>query len=275
MKRFIKKILENVGYTLITNKHFNKLAEIRNTLESELNLLITLSATNESDFKSITDRVFCYLENLTFFDIGANVGQTVKKLKNYYPASKIYAFEPVENTFRELIANTAQYKDVVPRQLAMGSLKAHIELFHQSASQLNSLSPYINKSDISGKQKSEVVIVSTVDSFAEENHISHIHFLKTDTEGFEIEVLRGASKLLANSSIDFVYVEVGFAEEDLGHVRWLKVVDELKSFDYHFCGLFDISLISGIRSYANALFASTRIQHSLKNTKEDWALVYR
>jgi hypothetical protein len=44
-------------------------------------------------------------------------------------------------------------------------------------------------------------------AFAPKRRSGHISVLKTDTEGYDLVVLRGAAELLKSSPIDFIYVE--------------------------------------------------------------------
>lgn len=58
--------------------------------------------------------------------------------------------------------------------------------------------------------ESIVVPVRTLDSFLGSGEIAPPQFIKTDVQGYELEVLRGASKALA--STDAVLLEVSFRE---------------------------------------------------------------
>ena len=54
----------------------------------------------------------------TFFDVGANVGQTTREALRRFPSARVYAFEPHPTSFRELAA----IKDdrLSAHQLALG-----------------------------------------------------------------------------------------------------------------------------------------------------------
>lgn len=58
-------------------------------------------------------------------------------------------------------------------------------------------------------RKSISVSVSTLDAYCQSHKIHRIDFLKIDTEGFEIQVLRGARSLIEQDAIDFVQLEHG------------------------------------------------------------------
>ena len=55
----------------------------------------------------------------------------------------------------------------------------------------------------------ESIDLVSLDEFCAEAEIDHIHLLKLDVEGGELEVLRGASRLLASNAIDLVQFEFG------------------------------------------------------------------
>ena len=83
-----------------------------------------------------------------------------------------------------------------------------------------------------------------------------INWLKTDTEGYDLHVLRGAHKALSENRVDFVYCEVGFARDDVQHTYFEDLLTYLLGHGYHFAGLFDTALMNepARMAYANALF---------------------
>lgn len=48
----------------------------------------------------------------------------------------------------------------------------------------------------------------TLDEYCAENSIAHVHYLKLDVEGVEIEALKGARRLLESKSVDWVQFEI-------------------------------------------------------------------
>lgn len=265
MKQLAKQLLKKFGYTVTTKKHFDTLIDTNNLLQLEVNRLIDSNIIGQSDCYNIIKHIFNKEDNITCFDIGANVGQTSEKLKRYFPNATIYAFEPIKNTFQQLLENVKNYKDVMPFNIALGSEVKSVKVSYQLHSQWNSLVPAINVIDNIADDKLEVVDVTTLDKFVAENAIEHIHFLKSDTEGFELEVLKGAHNLLAEEKVDVLYIEVGFSEGDLQHVKWSVLVKELEIYNYKFCGLFEVAHISGLQVYANALFIRKEIIKTLIN----------
>jgi hypothetical protein len=53
---------------------------------------------------------------------------------------------------------------------------------------------------------SDGVPIISVDSFMETHGIPHLHILHADTQGWELEVLKGASKALAARQLDYIFL---------------------------------------------------------------------
>ncbi len=52
--------------------------------------------------------------------------------------------------------------------------------------------------------------MTTLDRFAAVHKLDRIDLLKTDTENFDLEVIKGGQELLGDGKISFIYSEVGF-----------------------------------------------------------------
>ncbi|PYS67050.1 MAG: hypothetical protein DMF69_24240, partial [Acidobacteria bacterium] len=60
--------------------------------------------------------------------------------------------------------------------------------------------------------KSTQVEVAALDSFAIKHDIDFIHILKSDAQGFDFEVLKGASDLMEENRIALIYFEFIFSD---------------------------------------------------------------
>ena len=62
--------------------------------------------------------------------------------------------------------------------------------------------------------KNEKVDVIRLDQFINEHQIPHIHFMKIDIEGHEIQAFKGLGNYLDNQFIDYIQFEYGGANLD-------------------------------------------------------------
>ncbi len=154
------------------------------------------------------------------FDVGANVGDWSLHVLAAQPNVNLHAFEPFADTFAVLERNLAD-TPVTLHALALAECDGQ-KMFHH----------YVNRPDFAGMnscyRRPEVeqrlnaptattaVPAKTLDTFCAENAISQINFLKIDTEGSELDVLRGASGLLAAHRIGAVQFEYGGTYRDAG-----------------------------------------------------------
>lgn len=79
----------------------------------------------------------------------------------------------------------------------------------------------------------------TLEEFCESNGIKFIDSLKIDTEGYDLEVLKGSSELLKKSSIAFIEAEVGMNPKNNLHVDFLVIREYLKSYNYFVFGIYE------------------------------------
>ena len=191
------------------------------------------------------------------FDVGANTGQTVKRFSLAFPDAKIYSFEPVAATYSLLKKNTQALANVSCYHEALGEQVGDTEITTYSGkdSLLNSLK---NQDPASMKKGGtvETIHVNTGDAFSRKNRIDYIDLLKIDTEGFELEVLKGSADLLKSSKIKAIYCEVGFNRTNKQNTYLNDVLDFLNPYGYEFYGLYDLynKRLNGGSDYGSVLF---------------------
>jgi FkbM family methyltransferase len=143
-----------------------------------------------------------------FFDVGANVGDYTRSLSEKFPHAKIYAFEPHPTNFAQL--SKIQSPNISLFNLAVGDEAKSLTLYDR-ADYDGSPHASLHKEVISNIHKHEViefeVEVECLDTLAEQQSIQRIDWLKIDTEGHELAVLQGASKLLQSSVIRCIHFE--------------------------------------------------------------------
>ena len=58
----------------------------------------------------------------------------------------------------------------------------------------------------------EVVPVTTIDEYCAERSINCIDVLKTDAQGFDLDVIKGARQMIAENRVHLIYLELIFSK---------------------------------------------------------------
>lgn len=79
----------------------------------------------------------------------------------------------------------------------------------------------------------------SLDDFCRQQGIDRIDFLKIDTEGFDLEVIRGADVLFQQNRIGVVVAELGFSRSNGKHVPFCNVLHEMQVRGMELFGIYD------------------------------------
>lgn len=110
------------------------------------------------------------------------------------------------------------------------------------------------------------VDVVTLDDFASKHAISHVDVLKSDTQGFDMEVLKGASRLLAERRVSAILLEMIFTDMYTGAAKPDQILRELGGHGFLLVNFYDPGFQSGILSWCDALFVhSSRLYPARRN----------
>ena len=192
-------------------------------------------------------------------DVGANVGQSALRFNAGFKDVAIHCFEPVENTSNVGRQRTSLcHPNITWRHAAVGDRNGSVTFYSAGVSETSSIrdtsaDPAANKVDVN-----QVPIVR-LDDFCAEHHIAPVGMIKTDTEGFDLDVLTGAGKLLDSGSVECVVCEVGFKRSDLSHSYFGDIAAYLDGHGFTFVNLYGLAPIGHFQRYgcvyADALFA--------------------
>lgn len=208
-----------------------------------------------TDLRSDITKRFNYNNVNIVFDVGANRGQTFMQFNRDFPKSTIFCFEPINTTFAILTKNLAGSKNAILENFAFGEIveQKEVRLF-EDWDVLNSLKE--EAMNFSPDAEIQIVKVDTLDNYCSNKNIPEIDLLKIDTEGYELNVLKGAQTLLKRKNISFIYCEVGFLKKNERNTNFAVVAEFLSLYDYYFIGMYN-GTSEGWKQglyYGNALF---------------------
>jgi FkbM family methyltransferase len=172
-------------------------------------------------------------EKTVIFDVGAHLGQTAVAFLKHNPAALIHCFEPAPANYSRLQKALSAWRTTISWKLALSSRAGTALLHLKEASSTHSL---VNSS---GSREAEEVEVQTLDAFCNLHDIDKIHFLKIDTEGADLEVLKGGEKMLAQNKIDFIQVETSTRKDVEGFIPFDEVEIFMGSHGYELFGFYD------------------------------------
>jgi len=192
------------------------------------------------------------------FDIGANVGQSIKVFRKLFPDAWIFAFEPSAGCF-ETLQKRFDDARLTLFHTALGSEEGELALREYEMSVLNSVLPLDPTKDNRFRDvqrvREERVAVRTVDAVREEMGHSHIDLLKIDTQGFDLDVLRGAERTLAAGAVSAVMVELNFFPMYVGQARAEQVMEFLTDRGFVLVDLYEKFRQDHCLAWCTALFA--------------------
>jgi FkbM family methyltransferase len=173
-------------------------------------------------------------EHPVCLDVGANEGQTIDLFQRVFDRPTIHAFEPSSKMFQIL-----QLRDFCNRvslhNFALGNEIKKQEFINYKDSCLSSFLPLDIHEDnpfCSVEIESrELIEITTVDIFLQQNRIGIVDLLKIDTQGFDLAVLLGAEGALQSGVIQNVLVELNFVQMYTGQSSALEIIDFLAKYN--------------------------------------------
>jgi FkbM family methyltransferase len=180
-------------------------------------------------------------------DVGANQGQYAKELRSLGYRGHIISFEPVSETYSILKKLTAKDSKWSAYNFALGSENKTMEINLFETSLFNSfLPPSDLKKEFFKKElfpvKKEVVQVKTLDSIFDEvteDIVSECRlFIKLDTQGFDLEVIKGGQITLKKALCLQSEISCVPLYKDMPHY-----IDSLKTFEalgFHLTNFFPL-----------------------------------
>jgi FkbM family methyltransferase len=192
---------------------------------------------------------------LLIMDVGANCGQTISDFRNTFENPVIHAFEPGRKAFSQLQRWTAEIPNLHLNNFAVGSRSGQMEFIENRQSVMSSFfEPGVDCSGIINERR-QVQVMTLADYCATEG-ITHIDILKSDTQGFDLEVIKGAGWLLERRRIHLIYLEIIFSEMYKGLPGLDDIYRFLVSHGFRLVSFYQFYYEHNRASWTDALFTN-------------------
>jgi FkbM family methyltransferase len=175
----------------------------------------------------------------TVFDVGANVGQSAYSYLMNLPRAMIYCFEPVTATHRQLEARLHGRENIRIFKLALGAEEGLGTMVLEGQSDMFFLRRGANEITACTDTPVEEVAVQTLDGFCESQGVARINYLKIDTEGADLDVLKGAEAMLGDQRVDIIEAECGMNGRNTRHVALETLTRFLEERNYLLFGIYE------------------------------------
>ena len=175
-------------------------------------------------------------------DVGANIGQFGRELREHGYRGRIVSFEPLSRAYGVLVDRVRHDPlwTIAPR-MALGATRGEVQLHISensvSSSILNMLPAHLRGAPESQFIGGEVVCLETLDAVWEKvvPADQRTVFLKIDVQGYEGEVLKGAENTLRN--VAGVQLELSLVPLYEGQALYRDLIDHLGTLGFEFCGV--------------------------------------
>jgi FkbM family methyltransferase len=147
-------------------------------------------------------------KGICVWDVGANVGfYTSRFAEAVGPEGKVFAFEPSPFNRERLRKAVEPYGNVTVIPAALGERDGTAS-FRQGEDSLGASSRVLDGPAPGGQEDGSEVRMVRGDALLSSGAVSAPQVIKIDTEGFELEVLRGLEGFLRSATLETLCVEV-------------------------------------------------------------------
>lgn len=168
-------------------------------------------------------------------DVGANTGQFASKIRGILPDVNIYSFEPLADSYAELVSVTANWERFTAFNFALGSEETETTIYRSESSPSSSILPmcalhkeaFPHTKDFT-RQVIRVKPLDRLNLLLEDNLL-----VKIDVQGYEEQVIAGGRRTINRAKL--AIVETSFEVLYEGQPLFASIYDAFcrMGFAYH------------------------------------------
>lgn len=168
-------------------------------------------------------------EDDTIIDVGANIGLISMRAALIAKNGTVYSFEPYGKTFDRLEYHKQLngLENIYPCNMGLGRKEEEVAFNTNFVG-----NPGMYRINKNFDTKSNRIKIGTLDRFVAENNLQRIDAIKIDVEGYEMEVLLGATKTLSDFK-PMLFVELDDNNLIEQGVSARELIEHLENFNYN------------------------------------------
>jgi len=193
-------------------------------------------------------------------DVGAHYGEWAETALREFSCAQVCSFEPFPESFDQLkqkLGGSSRSRQV---NLAASDSTGERQFHLYENSCLNSLTDKSSWTVKANWNSMASILVRSVrlDEWCESEKVAQVDVLKVDTEGFDLQVLQGATGLFQRRGVRFVFVEFNDLQprEAVTGGALLPIDTLLRSFGFRFINTYvdNVGVQGQLLVTSNALF---------------------
>jgi len=153
------------------------------------------------------------------FDVGANHGNWTKMVLTLAPLQLIYCFEPIKELCQHISTQFHYRTDLKIVWGAVADIMGETDFYiYKNNPQIAEMSNMFGRPEIEIKMGLDIektkIRTITIDHLSKIEKLEKIDYLKIDTEGAELLVLKGAKTMLERNAVEMIQFEYGGCFKD-------------------------------------------------------------
>jgi FkbM family methyltransferase len=180
----------------------------------------------------------------TVLDVGANAGQFARAAAQTFPGARVISFEPLSDIAANLRDHLRDLDRFEVHECALGRENGSVEFHPHRYSLSSSALPAVSGNGrgpgpkaATGELPAIDVPLRRLDDIVPTG-VARPALLKLDVQGYELEVLAGATERLAE--MDALLLELAFSREYVGQPLYGEVVDHVNALGWSLVEIVDL-----------------------------------